>query len=116
MAGWSSRPPTPFFGTDSIWQRAGFHFGTSGNDVALQFPIWLLGLVSAVPLALPLRRIVTKRRRVRSGLCPDCGYDLRASPARCPECGRPTTAVGDARSARSVPAFSPGPGAATLPA
>jgi hypothetical protein len=43
----------------------------------------LFGILPAVAAALSLR----KRRRRRSGRCEVCGYDLRASSERCPECG-----------------------------
>jgi len=47
--------------------------------------------VTMALLALLLRRLLALRRRRGEGLCRHCGYDLRASSGRCPECG---TALG----------------------
>jgi hypothetical protein len=54
-------------------------------------PYWLvISAAGAWPLsniALNLRRRARRRRRDRAGACRQCGYDLRATPERCPECG-----------------------------
>src|SRR4051812_34567162 len=49
-------------------------------------PYWFLASVTAVlPLALAYTRL--RRRRRVAPQCSHCGYDLRATPDRCPECG-----------------------------
>lgn len=51
----------------------------------LLLPYWfLICLFGAWPLCLLGRRIRDGRR---AGTCHRCGYDLRATPDRCPECG-----------------------------
>jgi hypothetical protein len=53
-------------------------------------PIWaLLVITLMMPLAWTRRRLTQRRlsRRIERGLCAKCGYDLRASEKRCPECG-----------------------------
>ena len=49
----------------------------------LRVPFWLPLLLSAIAPVLWCRR----RHRYPPGTCQQCGYDLRASPDRCPECG-----------------------------
>ena len=49
---------------------------------------WSLPLLTAPPLLTRRAwRRSTRRRLRREGRCVGCGYDLRASPAHCPECG-----------------------------
>jgi hypothetical protein len=58
-----------------------------GNATTLIIPLWLVMLPCAVAPIARLRAIIRIRRRVKRGLCPRCGYDLRATPGECPECG-----------------------------
>ena len=53
-------------------------------------PYWSLATASAIlPAAMLWRWHRSRRARghIPSGRCPSCGYDLWATPRRCPECG-----------------------------
>ena len=82
-----------------VWQPAGKSVFKS-DEYGAEVPFWF---VCAATTPLPLwwlRRRVRGRRRLAEGLCAGCGYDLRASSDRCPECGRPA-AAGDGEQALS---------------
>jgi hypothetical protein len=52
-------------------------------------PFWLLCFIMAWPIyVLLIRRLKRIRVGYANGLCRSCGYDLRATSERCPECGR----------------------------
>ena len=93
QGGWSSQPVKPEVPSwrlallPQTVQRSRQSRNYKITTYSYRCPLWII----AVPLALfPARRLLAaraRRRRLRLRLCPTCGYDLRAGPGRCPECG-----------------------------
>ena len=72
---------TEWYGTDTITVR----------HVGVALPWWYLAMLAVVTpgemAAKALWRRRRSERRRRAGQCQQCGYDRRATPERCPECG-----------------------------
>jgi hypothetical protein len=75
---------------------SGIQLGASGPDAFglpgakyhfIIVPMWMLAALAGVPLFMGLRTFWVRRRWGMPGVCGGCGYDLRASSGRCPECG-----------------------------
>lgn len=69
------------------------HYDVTGHlalspqfTISIAVPFWFPVLLGALPLYAIIRQRVFARR-LAEGICKKCGYDLRASPLRCPECG-----------------------------
>jgi hypothetical protein len=69
------------------WDRR-IEKGRTEAERRLVVPHAYLMVLAAVFPAIVWTRSAVHRRRVRAGRCGRCGYDMRATPARCPECGR----------------------------
>ncbi len=87
----------------SFLGRQGFEWSSNGmgggsdhrvewgrSSTYMSFPLWVLIIPGLAVLLIWFARLILLGTDQRDGLCPSCGYDLRASPVRCPECGRPT--------------------------
>jgi hypothetical protein len=85
---WQTRFP---LSPKSRWASHVAEFGISsdhmakGRDWIMVAPHWFLASCSAIFPVAWVRR--NRRHRFSGQICGKCGYDLRATPARCPECG-----------------------------
>jgi hypothetical protein len=82
------------------WSRIGFGTEESLSGprcwYALWCPTWFIAVLTgsaASSLGMISMRLRRRSARVLAGLCSRCGYDLRATPDRCPECGAIPTSV-----------------------
>lgn len=75
----------------AYFDHAGVRYGTGERGGAFEYwvaaPCWMVAAATSLLPILSVIRFLKRRRRLQTGCCTHCGYDLRASKDRCPECG-----------------------------
>ena len=60
------------------------------HSKGVALPYWIIILLTAIAPGFWLRAEISRRRRMRTGLCQSCGYNLTGNTSGvCPECGTP---------------------------
>ncbi len=103
QAGMSGYPQHVQWRGGFVWQSydnfimcaVGDELGFTIRSRLVVIPYWFPAVVCGILPLFWLSQVRGRRHqenRRRRGLCLVCGYDLRGSPQRCPECGTPVAA------------------------
>jgi hypothetical protein len=66
------------------------------SSTSVSFPLWILVIPGSAAFFIWVVRAIKRYTLRGEGGCATCGYDMRATPVRCPECG---SVAGDAAAA-----------------
>ena len=76
------------FGTWTELCADGGHFLSPLPQRVVFLPLWVIVLAAAIAPTTWFVRSRVERHRTALNICLVCGYDLRATPECCPECGK----------------------------
>jgi hypothetical protein len=87
VVGWQPVAPYRPAWAGQVQRRGVRYTRWSDGSGEVEVPLWTVAALFAA--AAIATRLLARRtgRRVADGHCVGCGYDLRATPGRCPECG-----------------------------
>jgi hypothetical protein len=81
------KSPSPSHHMFMTWRILGFAYeGDDGTGHHVAIPLYAITLFIGVLIGIVAGRQL-RRTPSQMNTCLKCGYDLRATPARCPECG-----------------------------
>ena len=85
-------PRSSWLGVKYSWNLQSGNFNPPRHFLSVLFPLWITVILTAILPALWIWRHL-RRQLGNENLCTQCGYDLRATPDRCPECGTSPSAI-----------------------
>ncbi len=79
-----SPSPEGFRARYYLWSAGAGH---RSDRAMIGVPHWCVALLTSVAPVVTTIRTFRRKRAAHDGCCRQCGYDLRATPTKCPECG-----------------------------
>jgi len=103
---WSMGVRAPL--SEHWWEKLGIFFRRnddirsfpapgSASTIYLRSPYWLFVVLTGIWPGVGVWTWWRRRKQFGAGRCQSCGYDLRETPQRCPECGDMVVGGGEVR-------------------